>query len=119
MVDAGLGERKVFIPNIRCSDTEFRKILIEAFPKLEGCGGFELMRCIPNSKELTPIPISTAQSPMMLKATIGNGRVFVRPIQKNLSLEPVKGKNHAFEVCFHANHHLHHTLKAKMASPPS
>ena len=87
LVKAGLGEKKVVFPNIACSAEEFKSIFIKAFPKLNGCGGFELMRCIPNSKELETISLAISQSPKLLKSVLGGGRVFIRPIQKSLCLE--------------------------------
>ena len=55
LVQAGLGEKKVVIPDIDCSQKEFYDVLIKTFPKLQGIGGFDLLRCIPNSKELEPL----------------------------------------------------------------
>lgn len=86
LVQAGLGEKKVFIPSVACSAEEFMRILVEAFPKLKGCGGFELLKCIPNSKELDAISHTISQSPAMLKSIMGSGRLFIRPIQQNLNL---------------------------------
>lgn len=56
LVDAGLGEKKIDIPDIDCTATNFHTLLIEAFPKLVDAGGFELMRCIANSA----VPLSTS-----------------------------------------------------------
>ena len=58
-----------------------------SFPKLKDCGGFELLRCLPNSKSLDPVSAKMLQSPRMLKSIIGSGRIFIRPIQQNLSLD--------------------------------
>ena len=45
LVEAGLGEQKVDIPDVDCSPKEFQEQLIKAFPKLKSSGGFELLRC--------------------------------------------------------------------------
>ena len=90
LLKAGLGERAVTIPDIECSGKEFLETLVTAFPKLQGSGGFELLRCMPNSKSLDVISTKIMQCPRMLKSIIGSGRVYIRPIQKDLSLEEEK-----------------------------
>ena len=88
LVQAGLGEKKVVIPDISCSAQDIKGLLITAFPKLEPCGGFELLRCLPNSKELELISFAVSQSPKLLKTVVvGGGRVFIRPIQRDLELD--------------------------------
>ena len=99
LVQAGLGEKKVTISDIACSAEQFKNTLITAFPKLEGCGGFELLKCIPNSKELDSISLTVAQSPVMLKSIMGSGRLYIRPIQQNLDLEPPNAST--LEVCMY------------------
>ena len=86
LVQAGLGE-KVIIPDITCSAQEFQGIIISAFPKLDGCSGFDLLRCIPNTKELEMISLAVSQSPKLLKSVVGCGKVFIWPIQQNLDLD--------------------------------
>lgn len=86
LVQAGLGE-KVIIPDITCSAQEFQGIIISAFPKLDGCGGFDLLRCTPNTKELEMISLAVSQSPKLLKSVVSGGKVFIRPIQQNLDLD--------------------------------
>ena len=88
LLTAGLGEKKITVPEISCTKDEFNDIILGSFPRLKGCGGYELMRCIPNSKHLEIITSRIAQSPKLLKTIVGNGRVFIRPIQKDLSLVP-------------------------------
>ena len=96
--NAGLGEKKIVVPDISCSADGFKEVLVGAFPKLEGCGGFELLRCIPNSKELEPFSIAVSQSPKMLKSVLGAGRVYIRPIQKSLQLEEDENEIYSEEV---------------------
>ena len=86
LMASGLGEKQVLVPNINCSWNEFREIILTAFPSLNGCGGFEFLRCVSNTKDLEVIWLSVAQSPKLLKGMIANGRVFIRPIQKDLVL---------------------------------
>ena len=98
LVEAGLGE-KVTVPNISCSSQEFRDVLVASFPKLEGCGGFDLLQCKPNSKELEVISLAVSQSPKLLKSVVANGRVFIRPIQKHLQLDPDERLTLSVLVC--------------------
>ena len=86
LVAAGLGEKRIQIPNINCSWNDFKGIILTAFPSLNDCGGFEFLRCVSNTKDLELIRLSVAQSPKLLKEMIANGRVFIRPIQKDLVL---------------------------------
>lgn len=87
LVAAGLGEKKKVIPDIECTWDEFKKILISVFPKLRDCGGFDLLRCVPNTKDLEVISLAIAHSPKLLKSVVGNGRIFIRPIQQDLKMD--------------------------------
>ena len=86
---AGLGEQKVSVSNVECTTKEFHEVLIQKFPKLMNVGGFELLRCVANTRLLEPISTIVTKSPKILKRVIGNGRIYIRPIQKNLDLTPV------------------------------
>ena len=91
LVGAGLGENSVTVSNINtCSMEEFRSIIVRTFPKLSDCGGFEMLRCLPNSKDLALVEGKLTQSVKTLKTVIGSGRLYLRPIQKNLDLTTVK-----------------------------
>ncbi|XP_064387954.1 uncharacterized protein LOC135336110 isoform X1 [Halichondria panicea] len=104
LVSAGLGEKKTVIPDIECSAKDFNEIIISSFSKLNGCGGFELLRCVPNTKDLELISPVIAASPKVLKSVIGNGRVFIRPIQKSLDVNPIAGNsNELKEKCLHCD----------------
>ena len=85
LIEAGLGPKTFSVP-LSATGEEFRGIILSAFPKLKNGGGFDLLRCIANSKDLEVISSSVAQSAKLLKAAVGNGRVYIRPIQKNLDL---------------------------------
>lgn len=89
LIEAGLGEKTIQVPDILCTREEFWDIITAAFPKLLGCGGFEFLRCIASSRELESISRNAAQSPKVLKAIIGNGKVYIRPLQKELDLKPL------------------------------
>ena len=61
--------------DIDCTPNQFKEELTKHFPKLKDCGGFEFLRCMPSL------------SPRLLKREVGNGRVYIRPIQKPIPLE--------------------------------
>ena len=90
LVEAGLGEKKITIPNIDCSAAEFKDILLFNYPKLKDGGGFECLRCVSNTKSLEVVSNSVARVPRLLKSVIGCGRIFIRPIQRDLDLKPDK-----------------------------
>ena len=69
---------------------EFREIICDTYPKLKDCGGFEMLRCLSNSRELQIITGKLAQSPKVLKTVIGTGRLYLRPIQKDLDISAVE-----------------------------
>lgn len=86
--EAGLGE-KMLVVQMDCSPEEFSRLLCGAYPKLESGGGFELLRCKPKSRDLLLIGPRISNCPKLLKRRVGNGKVYIRPIQRDLSLEEV------------------------------
>lgn len=85
LVQAGLGEKKICVINVECSSEQFKSdskssnwMDVEA---LNFCDAYQ------NTKELEVIASTIAQSPKLLKSVIGNGKVFIHPIQQNLSME--------------------------------
>lgn len=59
-----------------CSSIDFYEAVQAEFTKLQGCGGFEFMRCISNTNDLEPINMGIAHSPKILKSVLVNGRIF-------------------------------------------
>jgi len=61
------------------------------FPQLCSCGGFELMCCTPNCRDLNVIENSWAAR--SLKTALGGGqaKIYLRPIQISLSTSPLAG----------------------------
>ena len=88
LLEAGLGEKKVRVEDVTCSKEEFIACIVKHFLKLKECGGFEVLRCLPNSKTLEVVPSNVAFSPSLLKTVIGAGRIFLRPIQIDLDISP-------------------------------
>ena len=48
--------------------------------------GYQLCKCIPNTRNLEALSSTTLSSPRVLQACGGNSRTYVRPLQKNLDL---------------------------------
>jgi hypothetical protein len=90
LIEAGLGEKKIYFSNIDCSAEEYRDKLIDAFPKLREAGGFEMMRCSANARVLEHIAPSALQSPRSTHDRVGRSKVYIRPIQKDLDITPVE-----------------------------
>lgn len=83
--NAGLGEKKVTL-NLEYGPSEVDTKLKETFPKLHKSGGYSLMRTLERgSRTLTLLngPYSTER----LKDAVGQGKVFIRPIQCDLSMD--------------------------------
>ena len=65
--------------------TDLRSELCAAFPPLLNAGGFELLHCLPNTKDLSLIPITRPSRPIAnLQQNTGKGRIYIRPIQEDL-----------------------------------
>ena len=63
--------------------------LIEVFPRLKEGGGYELLKANQSRMlEVIPSP-SEGYTVSYLKDVVGQGRIYVRPIQRDLSLEPI------------------------------
>ena len=85
---AGLGEKKLQFPVDADSDFIYAE-LVANFPKLRDSGGFELLKTHDRSKLLDEIDVPpSGYSVPYLKAVVHNAKIFVRPLQKDLSLEP-------------------------------
>ena len=88
LFQCGLGEKKVEVEE-ELSPQEFKELVTNVFPKLRDSGGYELLRCKINSRQLEPISFNMASSPKLLRAKIiGNSRIYIRPIQCNLDTTP-------------------------------
>ena len=88
---AGLGEKKIQFDG----DSDAHGIheeLLSQFPKLRESGGYELMRTQDKgSKLLNVIDVPpSGYSATYLKAVAHSARIFIRPLQRDLSLLPEK-----------------------------
>ena len=66
------------------------------YPQLKNCAGFELPRCILNCKVLEPMEM--VMSAKNLKAAAGQGKIYIRPIQRSLSVIPLKSETSSFST---------------------
>ena len=85
-------QQVIVIPDLECSAQTFHDIIVGCYPKLQEAGGFELLRCRPNSRDLMTISQSISSVPRLLKRWVGNGKVYVRPLQRELSLEAIESE---------------------------
>ena len=49
------------------SADEFKEIVFEAFPKLRDTGGYQICKCVPNSRKLDQLSSRVLASPLLLK----------------------------------------------------
>eukprot|EP00794_Sanderia_malayensis_P001482 gene1482-1639_t len=88
-----LGEKKLSLP---CdgSGVDLQRCLMEEFPLLESAGGFKLMYIEPGKRDLMIIPPGPkGHSVEYIANFIGQGRVYVRPIQSSIALPQNKFEN--------------------------
>ena len=67
LFEAGLGEKEVEFDQLDISADEFKQILFDAFPKLQDAGGYQICKCIPNSRKLEPLSSQVLASPLLLR----------------------------------------------------
>ena len=99
LYEAGLGEKEIAFDNLDMTGEEFRELLYTHFPTLKDGGGFQLCKCIPNSRNLQPLSKGAFSSLSMLKQRVGNARTYIRPVQRDLNLTPVVNLPDAVSAC--------------------
>ena len=95
---AGLGEKKVSLPEV-ANASDLTIALKETYPKLQDSGGYELLHARPSSRELNLIHEGEKGYTIdFLKRFVGQGCVYIRPIQCDLDLTVMEtSKNREFE----------------------
>ena len=79
----GLGE-KVISTEMHSSAEELHRLIMNTYPKLANCGGYELLRCYGNSRTLSLIePPYTAAH---LSTSVAQSRIYIRPLQSSVRL---------------------------------
>lgn len=89
LLEAGLGEKKITIPDVNASAEEFQVVLFEAFLKLKDVGGYFFAKCRSNSRCLEPLPSVCLTSPRILQDRVGNARTYILPMQRDLDTSAV------------------------------
>ena len=75
----------ISIPDINdICNSHFRKIIVENFPPLEKAGGFELLRCVPNTKQLELYSELAQSNPKVLQERSNKGKIYIRPVQRDM-----------------------------------
>ena len=89
---AGLGEKRVSI-NLYSDAHDVYHELTNQFPKLSEGGGFELLRVNDRggaARRLELINPPESGYDMFLKAVVQQAKIYIRPLQKDLSCSPSK-----------------------------
>ena len=86
---------------------EFCQIILNAYPKLQGIGGFELLRCKAATRDLELKPSLTCHSLRLLRSSIksNSSKVYICPIQ--IDIEIVIKEDHppvSHLLCTHLKH---------------
>ena len=85
--DAGLGDKKITFGKSK-SPSYFHNELLKSFTKLSNAGGYELLRSTSsNISQLEVIQTNPNYNVMDLKTAVTSAKIYIRPIQRELSLE--------------------------------
>lgn len=86
---AGLGEKRLTV-HANATALELQGDLLREFPKLEHGGGHEMLRATDGGgKDLIPIVMpSYGYTVEYLQAIVKSGKIYIRPIQRNLDDTP-------------------------------
>ena len=90
LFEAGLGEKEIIFSDVNCSAEQFQNTLFRSFPQLRDGGGYQLLKCLPNTRDLEPLSALVLSSPSLLKQRVGTARTYIRPLQRDLDLTPTR-----------------------------
>ena len=99
LFQAGLGEKEIEFKSLDLHSSAFKEILFDVFPKLRLGGGYQLLKCLPNTRRLEVLSMAVHNSLTLLKQRVENARTYIRPIQKDLDLTPLEESIEA--VCYY------------------
>lgn len=107
LATAGLGEKSLSIP-MAGTPSDLHQHLLRLYPPLADCGGYTLLRCAGNSKNLLVVqPPPGGHSADTLAAAVGQSRVYIRPLQRDIPLlqrnqsQQVTANRCAMHITFH------------------
>ena len=90
LYQAGLGENEIAFESLAISQEEFRALVLDHFPRLKDGGGFQLLKCVPNSRTLEKLSMAVHTSLALLKQRVGSSRTYIHPLQRDLDLTAVE-----------------------------
>ena len=111
---ASLGLKKINLDTHNDKQTVVNKISSDekdasgnafGFPQLKLCGGFEMMWCLPNCRDLSLIKCSWNAKDLRSNLGGGQGKIYLHSIQRSLSTQPIVAESHAEvkEKCYMCN----------------
>ena len=87
---AGLGEKRISLSAYADAQEIYDELSFQ-FSKLSQAGGFELLRVPEGGKHLDIIASTeSGYTVSYLRAVAHQAKIYIRPMQKDLSLEPIK-----------------------------
>lgn len=99
LMRAGLGRKEIHITDDGDS-SDVHSAIVCAFPKLREAGGYDLLRI--NEKNRTVLqyipPLPEGYTVSYLKEAVKQAKVYIRPLQKSLTLNPVPAHSDTFQV---------------------
>ena len=98
LIRAGLGLKEITLA-LHGDSSDFHQEVICAFPKLQNGGGYELLRTAEGNSRLLHLipPLAGGYTASYLKSIMAQSKVYIRPLQSDLSMEPNKSDDD--EVC--------------------
>ena len=96
---AGLGEKRITISAFADAREIYDELAFQ-YSKLTESGGFELLRVPEGGKNLDVIACpSSGYTVSYLRAVVHHAKIYIRPLQKDLSLEPLKEPVSLLTLC--------------------
>lgn len=83
---------------------DIHEAILEAFPKLDQAGGYELLRLDQGKNLEVILPPPEGYSVGYLKDVLQQAKVYIRPLQKDLSMDPIPST--LVRHCRILHHHL-------------
>ena len=89
LYQAGLGEKEIEFTSLEIPPEDFREHIFNSFPRQREGGGFQLLKCLPNSHNLEVLSMAVHLSVDLLKQRVGKSRTYIRPVQQDLDVTPL------------------------------
>jgi len=98
LIRAGLGLKEIIFA-LHGNSLDFHEEIMKAFPKLKNGGGYELLQTSDGNSRLLLVipPLLGGYTASYLKSIMEQSKVYIRPMQQHLSMEPDKSDED--EVC--------------------